>query len=228
MSGELRMKWFRKVSRNIKRRLDRWTNKLNTPEKILEIAIMQIENELINMRGALAEAVASHKFSERQLSHYEILSDRLYQKAELAISQNNDSLAKKSLMDRQSYQKQSYSIKTELESQKVMIQELKEKLRLLENKAQEVRTKKNIYLARLRSATATKNFNNILNDFEENSSNNLFEILDNNIMELEAESTMINMGKEPDILERQFIKLKKNESVQGKLSELQSGTEKLD
>ena len=195
------MKWFRKVGLNIKKRMDRWTNKLNSPEKILEMATMQMENELINMRGALAETIASYKFSERQLSHYENLSNRLYQKAELAISQDNDSLAKKLLIDRQSYQKQNHNIKTELEGQKVMIQELKEKLRVLENKGQEVKTKKNIYLARLRSANATKNLSEILNNFEENSPNNLLEIIDNNIMKLEAGSgsAIINIKKEPDI-----------------------------
>merc|ERR1712070_1340490 len=134
-------------------------------------ATMQMENELMNMRGALAETIASYKFSERQLSHYENLSNRLYQKAELAISQDNDSLAKKLLIDRQSYQKQNHNIKTELEGQKVMIQELKEKLRVLENKGQEVKTKKNL--------------SEILNNFEENSPNNLLEIIDNNIMKLE-------------------------------------------
>lgn len=221
------MKWLNKINRNIRKKLDRWVNKSNSPEKILEIATTQIENELINMRGALAEAIASHKFSERQLLHYESLSDKLYQKAELAISQNNDSLARKSLMNRQSYQKQAYDIKTELESQQIMIQGLKRKLRVLESKGQEVKTKKNIYLARLRSATAKQKLNEILNDFEEDSSNNLFEIIDNKIMELSIQPEAISIKKEPNILESHSTKLESKNS-QARLPHTKSNIENLD
>ena len=221
------MKWLNKINRNIRKKLDRWVNKSNSPEKILEIATTQIENELINMRGALAEAIASHKFSERQLLHYESLSDKLYQKAELAISQNNDSLARKSLMNRQSYQKQAYDIRTELESQQIMIQELKRKLRVLESKGQEVKTKKNIYLARLRSATAKQKLNEILNDFEEDSSNNLFEIIDNKIMELSIQPEAISIKKEPNILESHSTKLESKNS-QARLPHTKSNIENLD
>ena len=137
------------------------------------------------------------------------------------------SLARKSLMNRQSYQKQAYDIKTELESQQIMIQELKRKLRVLESKGQEVKTKKNIYLARLRSATAKQKLNEILNDFEEDSSNNLFEIIDNKIMELSIQPEAISIKKEPNILESHSTKLESKNS-QARLPHTKSNIENLD
>ena len=113
-----------------------------------------------------------------------------------------------------------------------MIQELKRKLLVLESKGQEVKTKKNIYLARLRSATAKQKLNEILNDFEEDSSNNLFEIIDNKIMELSIQPEAISIKKEPNIkepniLESHSTKLESKNS-QARLPHTKSNIENLD
>ena len=69
--------------------------------------------------------------------------------------------------------------------------------------------------------------NEILNDFEEDSSNNLFEIIDNKIMELSIQPEAISIKKEPNILESHSTKLESKNS-QARLPHTKSNIENLD
>ena len=177
-----------------------------------------MEQELIAMRRALAEAIATHKSAERQLSRYEKAAATWYERAELAMAKGGESLAREALFKRQSYQQQADSIQSQLIEQNEIIQKLKNELRTIEHKEREAKAKKSLYLARLRSAMASQKLHEVLGDFDPYNSDNLFERIDQQILELEVQSTTI--GEFSDPLESKFRELENNKKVEQEIAKL--------
>lgn len=214
------MGWFERVSRIVRGHLNSLVAEAEDPEKLLEEAIAKIEQELIAMRRALAEAIATHKSAQRQLFRYENAAAKWYERAELALSKGNETLAREALVNRQSYQQQADSLHKQLNEQNEIIQRLKNELRQVEHKEREAKAKKSLYLARLRSAMASQKLYEILGEFDPYGSDNLFERIDNHILELEAQSA--TMGNFADPLEKQFAELESGKKVENELAKLKS------
>lgn len=214
------MGWLERVSRVVKGHLDGLVNEAEDPEQLLNEAIHQIEQELIAMRRALAEAIATHKSAERQFSRYEKASETWYERAELAMKKNSETLAREALFKRQSYQQQADSIHSQLREQNEIIQRLKDELRKVEHKEREAKAKKSLYLARLRSAMASQKLDEVLGNFDTHSSKNLFERIEQQILELETQSEIMN--KIPDPLESKFLELENSKKVEKEMAKLKA------
>ena len=212
------MGWLERVGRVVRGHLDILVNEAEDPEKLLDEAISKMEQELIAMRRALAEAIATHKSAERQLSRYEKAAATWYERAELAMAKGGESLAREALFKRQSYQQQADSIQSQLIEQNEIIQKLKNELRTIEHKEREAKAKKSLYLARLRSAMASQKLHEVLGDFDPYNSDNLFERIDQQILELEVQSTTI--GEFSDPLESKFRELENNKKVEQEIAKL--------
>ena len=212
------MGWLERVGRVVRGHLDNLVNEAEDPEKLLDEAISKMEQELIAMRRALAEAIATHKSAERQLSRYEKAAATWYERAELAMAKGGESLAREALFKRQSYQQQADSIQSQLIEQNEIIQKLKNELRTIEHKEREAKAKKSLYLARLRSAMASQKLHEVLGDFDPYNSDNLFERIDQQILELEVQSTTI--GEFSDPLESKFRELENNKKVEQEIAKL--------
>lgn len=212
------MGWLERVGRVVRGHLDNLVNEAEDPEKLLDEAISKMEQELIAMRRALAEAIATHKSAERQLSRYEKAAATWYERAQLAMAKGGESLAREALFKRQSYQQQADSIQSQLIEQNEIIQKLKNELRTIEHKEREAKAKKSLYLARLRSAMASQKLHEVLGDFDPYNSDNLFERIDQQILELEVQSTTI--GEFSDPLESKFRELENNKKVEQEMAKL--------
>jgi phage shock protein A len=87
-----------------------------------------------------------------------------------------------------------------------VVDDLKKKLRTLENKISEAKTKKDMYIARARTAKASEQLNQMLNRNQTGSALEAFERMEEQVMDLEARSEAIEeMGG--DQLEQQFSSL---------------------
>ncbi|MGK7962606.1 PspA/IM30 family protein [Crocosphaera sp.] len=214
------MGWLERVSRVVRGHLNDLVNEAEDPEQLLNEAISKIEEELIAMRRALAEAIATHKSAERQLSRYEKSAETWYKRAELAMVKGSEALAREALFKRQSYQQQADSIQRQLIEQNEIIQRLKDELRKVEHKEREAKAKKSLYLARLRSAMASQKLHEVLGTFDPHSSESLFDRIDQHILELESQSAM--MGKMPDPLESKFLELENSKKVETEMAKLKA------
>ena len=220
------MGWLDRVSRVVKGLLNSLVHEAEDPEKLLDEAINKMEQELIAMRRALAEAIATHKSAERQLSRYEKAAATWYERAELAMAKGGETLAREALFKRQSYKQQADSIQGQLIAQNEIIQRLKNELRVIEHKEREAKAKKSLYLARLRSAIASQKLHEVLGDFDPYNSDNIFERIDQQILELEAQST--TMGKCSDPLESKFRELENNKKVAQEMTKLKEKNSQAD
>ena len=124
------------------------------PETALEEAIMEMEERLVELRRAIAGAIASQKNIAKQLNEYIAKAEQWHDRARLALNKGNEQLAKEALEQRQPYQHFAAKLQTEIDLQNQSIARFKEDFLALENKINFAKAKKNMYQIRSKSANS--------------------------------------------------------------------------
>jgi len=144
-----------RILRVIRANLNNLIGQAEDPEKVLEQAVEEMQQDLIQLRQAVAQAIATQKRTERQAAQAETTAQEWYNRAQLALSNGDDNLAREALTRRKSYQETAKAMRTQLTQQSTVVSKLKENMRALESKISEAKTKKDLYIARARSAQAS-------------------------------------------------------------------------
>lgn len=213
------MNWLERLGRVIRTNINSLIQEAQDPEKILEQAIADMEKELIEMRRALAEAIATSKSTERQAANYQATARQWYERAQLALEKGNEELAREALAHRQSYLNHARSLQEQVEQQSGIIKKFKQDLRLLECQFTEAKAKKSLYVARLRSAMASQRIQEIAGNLNSGRASGIFEQIESKILELEAESELL-AGAENDPLEQKFATLEGTRQIELELENL--------
>lgn len=180
-----------RIGRVIRATLNSWISKAEDPEKIMEQTILDMQDDLIRLRQAVAQAIATQKRSERQQSQAESMAQEWYQRAQLALRKGEESLAREALARRKNYQETASALASQLEQQATVVAQMKQNMVTLESKLAEMKTKKDMYIARARSAQASEKLNEMLAQANPTGSLAAFERMEEKVMELEARSEAI-------------------------------------
>ncbi|NEP72817.1 MAG: PspA/IM30 family protein [Okeania sp. SIO2G4] len=191
------------------------------PEKVLEQTVTDMQNDLVKLRQAVAQAIATQKRTERQCSQAQSTADEWYRRAQLALQKGQENLAREALTRRKSYQETATSMKVQVEQQKQVMEKLKQNMRQLEQKISEAKLKKNMYIARARSAKASEKLNEILGTVNTGNALSAFEKMEEKVMQLEAKSEAIaELGT--DSLEKQFASLEEGNDIETELEAMKA------
>ncbi len=177
--------------------------KTEDPEKILEQTVMEMQGKLVEMRQAVANSIANQKRTERQLAQAQSNADEWYRRTQLAIQQGNDVLAREALTKRRTYQEAVSNFSSQIEQQSILVVRLKKDLQGLEMKISEARTKKDMYIARARSAEASLKLQDMLGAVNGTGSQSAFDRMEEKVMQLEAK-TEVMTELSGDNLQKQF------------------------
>ncbi len=200
---------FERIMGVIRSQINSLVSQAEDPEKILEQAVMDMQTDLIQVRQAVAQAIATQKRTERQYDQAQSTADEWYRRAQLALQKGDENLAKEALTRRQSYQQTANSLKAQIDSQQEIVSQLKNNMRGLESKIAEAKAKKDFYIARARSAQASEKLSEVLGSLNTNSAMSAFERMEEKVMQLEARSEAI-ASLDADDLEKQFSALESN------------------
>jgi len=196
------------------------------PEKILEQTVAQMQENLVQLRQAVAAAIATQKRTERQAQQAHSTAEEWYSRAQLALQQGNDTLAREALTKRRSYQETATAMQAQIEQQNSVVGKLKQDMRTLESKMAEARTKKDMYIARSRSAQASQKINEMLGGINTNNSLSAFERMEEKVLQLEAQSEAIAQGAlrfaiaelGTDDLQKKFAALESGNDIDAELA----------
>jgi phage shock protein A len=208
------MGWIDRMGQAIRAQINSTIRENEDPEKVLEVALLEMEGELIAMRQSLAEAVATQKRTERQLQQQEKTAKIWHDRAKLALEHRNEEKARVALGYWQTYNSQMAPLQTILARQVGVIQNLKKELLTIERKYAEMKAQKSLYVARLRSASASQKAREILGDL---STNPVFERLEAKVLERESS---LELTRESDPLERQFMALEEQKQIEAELTRI--------
>src|SRR5437870_221579 len=136
--------------------------KLEDPQMMLEQTYQDLQSNLIQVRQAVAQAIATEKQLEQQLQKNKDQATTWANRAAMAVQQNNDDLARQALQRKQQYAQAAVDLESQLKAQREATATLRQRLTDLETEVQKAYTKKQVLIARDKAAQATSKANEIL------------------------------------------------------------------
>jgi phage shock protein A len=212
---------FDRLWRVIRANINSLVGAAEDPEKILEQATIDMQEDLVQLRQAVAGSIAAQKRTERQYSQAESTATEWYQRAQLALQKGEESLAREALTRKKFYQETATAMKASLGQQNVVVTQLKENMRALESKIYEARSKKDMYIARARSAKASEKLQEMMGNLNTGSGLSAFEKMEEKVMQLEARSEAIAELGGND-LEKKFLALESGGDVDAELAAMKA------
>lgn len=208
---------FDRIWRTIRANLNHLIGQMEDPEKILEQTVLEMQDDLIRLRQAVAQAIATQKRTERQAAQARSSAEEWYRRAQLALSKGDENLAREALARRKSYVETANAMEAQLNQQGSVVTQLKQNMMKLEGKIAEAKTKKDMYIARARSAKASEQLHEMLNRVGTGSAMSAFERMEDKVLQLEARSEAIaELGS--DDLEKRFEALGQGDDLDAELA----------
>lgn len=221
------MNIFSRFARVIKSYANAILSSFEDPEKILDQAVVDMSNDLIKMRQATAQVLASQKQLENRYKSAQQASDEWYRRAQLALGKGDEDLAREALKRRKSFADNASALRVQLDQQKSVVDNLVSNTRLLESKIQEARAKKDVLKARAQSAKTSTKVSELLGNVDTSSALDAFNKMEEKVLAMESQAEAYNQLTNDD-LEGKF-QLLEGSSVDDDLEALkkdQSGSSK--
>lgn len=200
------MNLFDRFARVVRSYANALLSSVEDPEKILEQAVLEMNDDLTKMRQATAQVLASQKRMENKYKAAQQSSEDWYRRAQLALAKGDEELAREALKRRKSYDDNANSLKAQLDQQKNVVENLVNNTRLLESKIQEARSKKDTLKARAQSAKTATKVSEMLGNVNTSSALSAFEKMEEKVLAMESQAEAINQLTTDD-LEGKFAML---------------------
>ncbi|XP_019075243.1 membrane-associated 30 kDa protein, chloroplastic isoform X5 [Vitis vinifera] len=161
---------------------------MEDPEKILEQTVLEMNDDLIKMRQATAQVLASQKRLENKYKAAQQASEDWYRKAQFALEKGDEDLAREALKRRKSYADNASALKAQFDQQKNVIENLVSNTQLLESKIQEAKSKKDTLKARAQSAKTASKVNEMLGNVNTSNALAAFEKMEEKVLTMESQA----------------------------------------
>jgi len=143
-----------RVSTLIRANINDAIDRAEDPEKMIKQVILDMENQYMQVKTQVAVSIADQHMLEKKLRENEDAGNDWMRKAERAVDNAQDDLARAALDRYQTSQKLALSYREQVGDQKAQVDALKGALVKLEQKLEEVKSKRELLLARHRRSIA--------------------------------------------------------------------------
>ncbi len=208
-----------RISRLVKSNVNQLVNGAEDPEKVLQQTVLDMQSDLVSMRQAVAQAIATQKRTERQYEQAKRTAAEWYSRAQLALQKADDDAARDALSRRQTYVQTEQVLQPQIAQQREIVQQLKANMGELERKISEARTQKDMYIARARAAQSSVRLNEMI--MGNTSSTSAFEKMEARVLDLEAQAE-VSAELGTDSVEQEFAQLEDQGNVEAQLAQLKS------
>ncbi|WP_414548132.1 PspA/IM30 family protein [Anabaena sp. CCY 0017] len=212
---------FDRIRRVVSSNLNDLVNKAEDPEKMLEQAILEMQEDLVQLRQGVAQAIAAQKRTEKQYNDAQNEINKWQRNAQLALQKGDENLARQALERKKTFTDTGLALKTSLDQQTTQCETLKRNLIQLESKISEAKTKKEMLKARITSAKAQEQLEGMVRGMNSSSAMSAFERMEEKVMMQEARA---QAGAEltGNDLESQFAQLEGSD-VDDELAAMKAG-----
>jgi phage shock protein A len=149
------MALMERVSTLVRANLNDLIDRAEHPEKMIKQVILDMENQLLQVKTQVAIAIADEHLLRRKKTENAAQEQDYLRKAELAIEKGHEDLARVALERSLSYQQMTGNFDVQMTEQGVQVENLKSALRQLTQKLVEARAKSEVLIAEHRRARAT-------------------------------------------------------------------------
>jgi phage shock protein A len=216
---------FARLGTLIKSNINDLISKAEDPEKMLSQVLLEMQQQLVEAKKSVAVAIADEKKLQKQYSLEVDRAKEWERKAMVAVRAGDDALAKEALVRKQEHDTIGGQYQQQWIAQKAAVDKLKDALRLLNNKIEEAKRKKNILVARKKRAEAQRQIAATMQGLGDTSAFDTFERMAEriNLLEAEAEAGAELAGElSGDNLEAKFLQLEAGGGDDDALAELKA------
>lgn len=146
------MALLERVSMLLRANLNDLVEKAEDPERMLKQVVLDMENQLMQVKTQVAIAVADEHLLEKKRSEHKRQSEEWRRKAELAVQKGHDDLARAALQRALSHDELEAGFAHQAEEQKIEADNLRQALRKLDQKLNETRAHCEMLIAEHRRA----------------------------------------------------------------------------
>jgi phage shock protein A len=182
------MALLERVTTLIRANINDLIDKAEDPEKMIKQIILDIENQLLQVKTQVAIALADQHLLLKKQKENEEKAEEWMRKAELAVDKKKDDLARGALERQMSYRQLAESFSQQVQDQKIQADNLKNALHKLEQKLSEAQSKRDLLLAQHRRARALGKAADAHNKVGDGSKTAAFERMKDSVMHSEAVS----------------------------------------
>jgi phage shock protein A len=208
-----------RVATLIRANLNDLIDRAEDPEKMVKQVLIDMHNQLIQVKTQVAIAIGDeHKLERRYLENLD-LAGRWQQRAELAVDQGDDGLARSALERRNSYQVIAEGFYQQWEEQKKQVLVFKDALAGLEAKIHEAEMKKDLLIAQNRRAVGGRKVAGIRDLTGGSEALGTFRRLEEKVADLELRNRAERELASESVDER-FAKMENSSLIDRQLAEL--------
>lgn len=217
------MSLMERVSTLIRANLNDLIDKAENPEKLIKQVILDMENQLLQVKTQVAIAIADQHLLEKRQKENEDKIAEWNRKAELAVNKNQDDLARAAIERSLQYKQLVTSFGQQVADQKLQVDTLKNALNKLQQKLEEARSKSDVLLAQHRRARTLVKAADAHAKTGNGSSEASFERMQRKVMRSEAiGQAKTELLADENNLEERLAKLEKEDEINRILQELKT------
>jgi phage shock protein A len=179
---------FARLASLIKANLNDLISRSEDPEKMLNQVVIDMANQLIEAKKQVAVSIADEKRLAKQAEAEAANAAEWERRAMLAVRAGDDALATEALARKKEHDQLAAAYKDQWQKQKQAVDQLKTALRLLNNKIEEAKRKKNVLIARKKRAEAQKAIQETMGGLTNASAFETFDRMATKIDQIEAEA----------------------------------------
>ncbi len=179
---------FGRLASLIKSNLNDLISKSEDPEKMLNQVILEMNTQLMDAKKQVALAIADEKRLGKQFDTEKATAEEWERKAMMAVRAGEDELAKEALLRQKEHESLAAELERQWQKQKTAVEQLKNALRVLNNKIEEAKRKKNVLIARKKRAEAQKAIHETMSGLSNDSAFETFNRMEEKIVQMEAEA----------------------------------------
>jgi phage shock protein A len=215
------MALLERVSTLVRANLNDLIDKAEEPEKMIKQVILDMQNQLLQVKTQVAIAIADQHLLEKKKVENEDKVTEWMRKAELAVDKKQDDLARAALERVESYRDMSSSFEQQVIDQKAQVENLKVALRQLEQKLAEATAKADVLIAKHRRARAASRATSAQMGMSNNARSGSFDRMQHKVTREEATAHATSEIMADDV-EMRLSALEKEDRINQLLAELKS------
>jgi len=196
--------------------------KAEDPEKLAKQLVLDMENQLLQVKTQVAIAIADQHLLQKKLKEHEDAMNQWNRKAELAVQKQQDDLARAALQRSLSNQQLATGFAQQLEDQNAETETLRNAFSNLQQKLHETRSTCEMLVAQHRRARTVGKANVARTLAATQHQSSTLHRLRSTIQHKEATNTASHMILEAESLEDHFTKLEREDQIERLLEDLKS------
>jgi len=213
------MALLERVATLIRANLNELVDRAENPEKMIKQVILDMQNQFMQVKTQVAIALADLHLLEKKQQENNGREEEWMRKAQLAVSKEDDRLARAALDRAMSYKQLAANFVDQMEDQKSQVEGLKDALNALARKISEAEGKAELLIAQHRRTRAVGRAADASQRAALEEKAGAFQRMSNKVMRAEA-VTQATVELSGEDIERGFEKLEREQEIERMLQEL--------